>query len=404
MGHISRTPSGRYRANWRDLAGRQKAKTFGTKREATMFLAEVGTSLNRGAYVDPHAGRQPFEPYARRWLAARTSEKTTAARGESMMRTNVLPHWGEMPIAKIDHLAVQAWVSELSQRRAQATVGECYRLLNGVLRSAVRDRIIGANPCDGVRLPRRQPRDLHEVVLTMDEITGQLLPAVPHPYRALVALAGGTGLRWGECVGLRWDAVDSETATVRVTRVAVEVAGTVTSKPYPKTRGSRRVVPLPGFVIDALTEHRNTYEPGPAGEVFRNTAGGPPRRTTFRARVWRPALVRAGFLGTVIGLKPDKWSARWLDSDGIERAAEHRTEPDAVAHVARHHAGGIRFHDLRHSYATHLVSSGVPVNDVQRVLGHEQASTTLNRYTHASQSRDANVRGAFADDSLTDPD
>lgn len=59
-------------------------------------------------------------------------------------------------------------------------------------------------------------------------------------------------------------------------------------------------------------------------------------------------------------------------------------------------AGGLRFHDLRHSYATHLVSSGVPVNDVQRVMGHEQASTTLNLYTHASSEQDARVRNAFA--------
>jgi integrase len=56
---------------------------------------------------------------------------------------------------------------------------------------------------------------------------------------------------------------------------------------------------------------------------------------------------------------------------------------------------GLRFHDLRHSYATHLVSSGVPVNDVQQVMGHEQASTTLNRYTHGPRDRDSRVRAAL---------
>ncbi len=64
-------------------------------------------------------------------------------------------------------------------------------------------------------------------------------------------------------------------------------------------------------------------------------------------------------------------------------------------------AGGIRFHDLRHSYATWLVSRGVPVNDVQAVMGHEQASTTLNLYTHRSGDRDQRVLRAFADDPLT---
>ncbi|MFG3691174.1 tyrosine-type recombinase/integrase [Micromonospora sp. NPDC047740] len=53
-----------------------------------------------------------------------------------------------------------------------------------------------------------------------------------------------------------------------------------------------------------------------------------------------------------------------------------------------HRPTGLRFHDLRHSYATWLVSDGVPINDVAKVMGHEQTSTTLNRYTHSTAERD----------------
>lgn len=60
-----------------------------------------------------------------------------------------------------------------------------------------------------------------------------------------------------------------------------------------------------------------------------------------------------------------------------------------------------RFHDLRHSYATWLVSAGVPVNDVAEVLGHEQTSTTLDRYTHPSRDRDGRVRAVSAGFPLT---
>jgi integrase len=63
--------------------------------------------------------------------------------------------------------------------------------------------------------------------------------------------------------------------------------------------------------------------------------------------------------------------------------------------------GGPRFHDLRHSYATWLVSAGVPINDVSAVMGHEQTSTTLDRYTHPSRDRDQRVRSVFADFLLT---
>ncbi|WP_406062893.1 tyrosine-type recombinase/integrase [Micromonospora sp. NBC_00860] len=60
----------------------------------------------------------------------------------------------------------------------------------------------------------------------------------------------------------------------------------------------------------------------------------------------------------------------------------------------------LRFHDLRHSYATRLVSDGVPINDVARVMGHEQTSTTLNRYTHSTAERDRRVLKSFAAFSL----
>ena len=123
---------------------------------------------------------------------------------------------------------------------------------------------------------------------------------------------------------------------------------------------------------------------GPAGQVFSNEASGPPRRTLFRSRVWRPALVRAGLLGTVRHSGPGTWSASWPTSDGSTTTEHCDSERAAVALVARSAHGGLRFHDLRHSYATWLISDGVPINDVQRVMGHEQAFTTLNMYTHAA--------------------
>ncbi|HEX3813715.1 MAG TPA: tyrosine-type recombinase/integrase [Mycobacteriales bacterium] len=88
--------------------------------------------------------------------------------------------------------------------------------------------------------------------------------------------------------------------------------------------------------------------------------------------------------------------AEWQDSAGLPQTKEFESIGEAVKHVARTAAGGIRFHDLRHSYATWLVSDGVPVNDVQRVMGHENASTTLDRYTHSSLDWDARVREPFA--------
>jgi hypothetical protein len=81
----------------------------------------------------------------------------------------------------------------------------------------------------------------------------------------------------------------------------------------------------------------------------------------------------------------------------VEWVKEFTTEREAVAHVAECAHGGLRFHDLRHSYVTWLVSDGVPINAVQKVMGHEQASTTLNRYTHAPDDYAARMLAAFED-------
>jgi integrase len=110
---------------------------------------------------------------------------------------------------------------------------------------------------------------------------------------------------------------------------------------------------MPEFLVDALRAHRLRQRPG-AELVFGTRAGTPLRRSNFR-RVWVLAVSRSGL------------------------------------------PASLRFHDLRHSYATWLVSDGVPVNVVSRLLGHEQITTTLNRYTHdARDYADVRVRQVFA--------
>ncbi|MET8201135.1 tyrosine-type recombinase/integrase [Micromonospora taraxaci] len=96
-------------------------------------------------------------------------------------------------------------------------------------------------------------------------------------------------------------------------------------------------------------DHRQSFETGAEDLIFVARTGEPLKRGTFRARIWKPSLQLAGL-------------------------------PLAL-----------RFHDLRHSYATWPVSVGVPINDVAKVMGHEQTSTTLDRYTHSTRDRDARV-------------
>lgn len=145
------------------------------------------------------------------------------------------------------------------------------------------------------------------------------------------------------------------------------VAG-ITIKPYPKSRAGRREVPLHRFAVDLLTRHRAAFPAGPLGEVFTGRSGNLMSRHTFRARVWRPSLVRAGLLGSVTDLG-DGFLGTWTDKTGTERRKRFPTWEEAVSHLAQHAGEGLRFHDLRHCYATWLVSEGVPVNGWQGSSG-----------------------------------
>lgn len=184
MAHITPTPAGSWRANWRDPTGRQRAKTFATKRDAKRFLGDLETSLTRGLYVDPHAGRVHLAPYAQRWLDSRNDEITTRARDASIMRTHVVTRWGTWPLGTIDHTGVQQWVSDLAAQLSPATVAEAHRLLSAVLRAAVRDRLLAVDPCEGIKVPRRRKRDTADQVIDRDTVRHHLLPAVPDRYRA----------------------------------------------------------------------------------------------------------------------------------------------------------------------------------------------------------------------------
>jgi integrase len=402
MGFVDKTPEGRYRAYYRDPAGKQRSKTFRIKKDATAFLAEIETSKSRGAFVSPHAGRTLFAEHAAAWMATWNTEITTAARDRSIMTTHVLPRWGDVQLERIDDLGLQAWVTELGRRRSRATVVEALRLTSAVLRSAVRNRLIPFNPADEVRAPRARTRDTDERIITRSDLRVRLLPVVPPRYRAIVACAAGAGLRWGEAAGLRADALDLDAARLAVIRTVVEVAGHTSFKPYPKSRAGRRTIPLPAWLVPIIREHLDSWPMPDTAPIFANEVGAPLRRTLFRTRIWRPALVRAGLLGAVVQLDARQFEAQWTDEDGQKSTERFRSETAAVNHVARHQAGGLRFHDLRHSYATWLVDDGVPPNMVQRVMGHERATTTLDLYTRRTDNSDRILRAL--DDPDPDPD
>lgn len=338
-----------WRARWRDAAGEQRAKSFRRKVEADQFLAEVVTDLRRGSYVDPRAGKVTLKEYAEHWRAGQVHRPATVAHVETMLRRHVYPALGSRQLGQIAPSEIQAWVKRLSVDLQPATVKVAHGILAGVFNAAVHDKVVTASPCTRTKLPKAARR---QVVPLETEAVEALSAAIVSWLRALVMLAAGTGMRSGECFGLTVDRIDFLRRTVTVDRQLVLVAGRAPFLAEPKTEASVRTIPLPQVVVDELAAHLAAYPAGPDGFVFTDRRGEPLRRTSFSATVWAPARKAAGLPVTV------------------------------------------RFHDLRHYYASLLIRHGESVKTVQVRLGHASASETLDTYSHLWPDSDDRTREA----------
>jgi integrase len=168
-------------------------------------------------------------------------------------------------------------------------------------------------------------------------------------YRPLVLFGAYSGLRAGEMFALRRARLDLLRARVDVAETLVDVHGRQEFGP-PKTRASRRSVPLPRFVVDLLTDCTAGLESDDL--VFTAPEGGAIRGTLFRRRVWVPACVKAG-LGELT-----------KDKNG------------------REHYAGLRLHDLRHTAVSLWIAAGASPNEIASRAGHTSVAVVLDRYGH----------------------
>lgn len=325
----------RWEVRYRDPEGKQRARLFDRRVDAERFVATTTADMVRGSYIDPSAGRVTFGEYVEAWLTSRVHRASTASRVESDLRLHVLPHLGRRPIAQIRHSEIQGWVRGRSEVLSPGSVENAYRTVAAVFRSAIRDRILAANPCEGVTLPRQSRAEV--VPPTVDEVR-TLLAAMPDRYRVAGVLAAGAGLRLGEALGLTVDRVDFLRRQARVDRQLITPDRGEPHFGPPKSEASTRTVPLADVVLEGIAEHLRRFPAGPDGLVVTYIDGRPVRRNRFGA-MWRQSIARAGI-------------------------GEHR------------------FHDLRHHFASALIAGGCSVKVVQKALGHASARETLDTYGH----------------------
>jgi integrase len=316
--------------------GRWKVETVGpNKKLAERVLAERVTAVNQGRFEDLREAT--FREFADKWLQdyARPHLKPSTYDGyERYLNGHWIPAFGDLPLRSLTPGRIQETVNALAVRGLKAkSVNNFVVPLKKMLGDAVKWGYLQHNPAINVaRLPVR-----HEEMRALNptEVT-RLLDAVADEHRLFFELAVFTGLRRGELIGLRWKDVDWLQRRLRVQRsVWNGQIGT------PKSARSVRAVDLTPALLEHLRDARPAGPDDQVGErlMFPGEDGGLRDPVSFLRWHFKPALKRAGL-------------------------------PD------------IRFHDLRHTYASLLILAGEHPKFVQTQLGHASITTTLDRYGH----------------------
>jgi integrase len=450
---VNRKGATTYIVKWREPDGSHRTKGgFSTKRAAEAYATKAEASLLAGLTFDPNAGKVLFRDEAQAWLASRKADlkETTWAgyrgalvpaaqrRGDGKT-LGIDAVFGGYPLNKITRAYIQTWVQKMVDAgKKPSTVRHAYFVVRMVLAQAVADNKIAANPADYVKIPgeRSANGDKPGVVddpaqfLTAAQVSA-LVAATPWPYNVMVHVAAWAGLRAAELGGLQIADVDIppkslnpnapvKLGSLRVTRTARAMGPEMRYFPT-KTKGSNRKVPLrlatTELLRDYLSMHPRANEPtaplfpamslvtvkpngkqptGPKGSRDNTPAGAkvradrqasalaelsledaearlvldwkePLRHPTFYKAVYRPAVLRANLASAAAG----------------DRAAA--LPPD------------LRFHALRHTYASLCAAAGLPVREVAKFMGHANTTTTEHIYTHLFDTDDHSAAMAALD-------
>jgi integrase len=291
----------------------------------------VTSSVVTGTHVDPQAARVTFETVANSWATNPGWSASTRARNIGILRHHVLPHWGHIRLEAITYDDAQTWVNGLaSSGLAGATVRKIAGVFSGVLASAVRGKRLRISPAEDLALPRQALA--RRRYLTAGQV--EALADSSGEWGDLVRALAYTGLRFGEVAALRVRVVDILRKRLRIEESVTEVDGRLVWS-APKDH-QRRSVPFPAFLVPAL-EARMVGK-SPDAVLFETAAGA-----TLRVRNMRR-----------------DWFDQAAKTAGVD---------------------GITPHELRHTAASLAVGAGASVLAVQRMLGHEKPSTTLDVYS-----------------------
>ena len=325
-----------------DQHGKRRVRTMkkgSTKTQATEELRKIEKEVNSGIFL-PTKKIPGFSEVADLWL----QNKKMDVRGhtldayESHVRNNLKPYFGHMKITGIRFEAIEGFMADENQRGASvAHLKKSLVILGAIMKYAIRRRLIDSNPMDVIDKPKGTSRckttedmDIYkpeEIRTFLEHVAGQ-------KYQTFFLLAVMSGARQGELIGLQWGDVDWVNSQIHIRR-------TYQRRKFfePKSATSKRRIDLGPTVMEKLKEWQKACPASELDLVFPSHTGTPIDHYNLVQRHYEPALKRAG----------------------LRR---------------------IKFHSLRHSYASMLIEQAEYPKYIQSQMGHSSINVTMDIYGH----------------------
>lgn len=315
---------------------------------------------------------QTLEKYLEIWLEGkRKLKRGTKATWKWQIALYILPYLGSYTLLpptspdekQLDRERVNAWITELCESGdlAASSIRTFYGILELALKEAVEQEIIERSPCFKISLPRVEEKEMS--VLDADQTKAFLahLAKEEHAHEAFFRILIYTGLRSGEGRALKWTDIDLDKREMKVQRSLTYIKRQGFFENEPKTRNSRRTIILADEVVEALREHHKKQLLHITSR-YRKTVG---------------------------------WEDKGLVFPGPSGNYMHECTPEQSLNRVLERAGlpHLRVHDLRHTYATLALLSGIDINSVSSTLGHSDILITLRRYIHIlPRSKQENIQ------------
>jgi integrase len=361
-----------------------RKRGYATKKDAQAELTKVLGDVQRGTFVRP--AKTTVGAYLREWVAslpAQGRRQSTVDSYRQNIERNVIPTLGGVELQALDALLLDGLYARLldparitpkatkARPLSMRTVRYVHTIVGKALADAERKGLVARNVARLATPPAASAAKAPEMhYWTPAELRTFLASAADHHHYPLLRLAAMSGLRRGELCGLRWVDVDLEAGTISVRKSITTVNSKVVAGDV-KTKRSRRVIdidPATMMVVKAW------------------------RKTQLEQRV----LMGGGWTDT--GLVFTMPTGGGWNPDSISQAFDRLVTP--VRKASRDEIAArpprIRFHDLRHTHASHLLAAGVNVKVVSERLGHASVAFTLDTYAHVMPGQQASAAAAVS--------